>query len=507
MFRILGVIAFSTAVAAIPLPRTAGPAEVKDGDVITVANGSYADVQVAVPAGTQLIARFNPQPTQVSKDLPQGRFIFKGVGKVYVNCTLIDFDKKAVTQLDFAVQFGPEPAPPPKPVPPPPGPGPGPAPPGPGPSPPNGQVSFFIVAEDTTAAGAWRGQIMGSPKVESFYRALKAGRSGPIHRLVDVKGDLTDPVAAWAAKASAGKQLPYMWLLDSAGALLKECPCPISSDDAFIAAFDLHADQPRAFGLIKAAKKLKWTEFGTTPQTPLIPREQWKDVTLQTFNGPVRDQDGRGQCVPSSTCSALEACRNQLGLAPVYLSAGDLYSNINGGRDNGAILEDSMAWVTKNGVCTTNLVPYVWNGRRATSAAVVAERKLYIATEVYICPTFDAAASAVQQGFHLVEALTWYNSYMRVDSDGWLPGPSRGVAGGHALHGYGLKQRNGKWGIATKNSWNTSFGGSKDGTVPAGCCVIPESNFDDVPNNGFFAVRAVVQNPTPFPTPKFSLKP
>jgi hypothetical protein len=503
----------SAAVAAVPsdefpppIPKSDAPAVVRtgvrDGDVIDVPAGKYADLSIDVPAGSSVVTRYSPQPTQASEGLAEGRFILIGTGPVVVMNTLfaVDVDPKTnkpvvkTTRLDFTVQFAAKPDPDPTP----------PAPPGPGPNPPTpptpgGQVAFFVVAEDTSKAGPWRGAVLGSPKVESFYRQLRGSRTGAIHRLIDVNGDTTDPVAAWAVKAAAGKTLPYLWMLDASGKVVKELACP-TDPDAFVAAFNLHADEPRKFGLIPAKKKLKWTEFGSTPNTPLIPRDQWKATTLQTFLGPVHDQDGRGQCVASAFCSVMEACRAQAGLPYVYLSAGDLYSNINGGRDNGAILEDAMAWGMKNGVATVASVPYVWNGRRATSAAVVAERKNYVAVEVYLCPSFDAAASAIQQGFHIEEALTWYNSYSP-GKDGWLPPPSRGVAGGHALHGYGLRQRNGVWGIETKNSWNTSWGGSTDGTVPAGCCVIPEANFDDVASNGFFAIRAVVQTPTQFPTP------
>lgn len=397
---------------------------------------------------------------------------------------------------------------PPAPAPIPPGPPvPGPIPPNPIPPippNPNQQVSYFVVVEDTLKAGAWRGDVLGSAKVASAYKSLQGGRTGAIHRLVDINTPVAaqDALAKFFIAKANGKALPYLFTLDSTGGEIKEQQCPTDAD-AFVVALNVPAPQ-KSFGLIPAKKKMAWTKFGTTPNTPLIDRSQWKPMTLAAFLPPVYDQDGRGQCVASSTSTTLEACRKQLGLTPMHLSAGDLYSNINGGRDNGATLEDSMAWITTHGVTTVTNVPYVWNGRRYSTAAIVADRKNYMAVEVYLCPSFDAAGSALQQGFFLVEALTWYNSYMQPGADGWLPGPGRGVAGGHALCGYGLAQKGGVWGIRTRNSWNTSFGGSNDGTVGAGDCVIPEGNFDDIPSNGFFAIRAVVQTPTslPFKTSK-----
>lgn len=461
-----------------------------------------AEFQVkGVPVGSAVVWDVSPEDSVRVKIIKSEKaLVFGGAPATYTVKARITKAEDIVADLRKTVVItGKKPGP----LPPAPPPGPGPQPP-PVPPGPSGAVSTFVVVEDTTKAGPWRGDVLGSPKVESFYKSLRGGRTGAIHRLIDVNGDTTDPVAAWAVKAAAGKMLPYLWMLDANGGIVKELPCP-TTPDAFIAAFTLAAE-PRSFGLIPAKLKFQWTEFGSTVSTPIIPRANWKPVTLQTFNGPVRDQDGRGQCVASATCSVLEACRAQAGLPYVYLSAGDLYSNINGGRDNGAILEDAMQWITKFGVATTASVPYVWDGRKHTTAAIVAERKNYMAVEVYTCPTFDAAASAIQQGFHLVEALTWYNSYMSVGKDGWLPPPGRGVAGGHALHGYALVQKADAWGIGTKNSWNTSFGGSADGTVPVGCCVITESNFDNIPSNGFFAVRAVVQTPTTnVPVPKAAI--
>jgi hypothetical protein len=175
--------------------------------------------------------------------------------------------------------------------------------------------------------------------------------------------------------------------------------------------------------------------------------------------------------------------------AGVHFSAGDLYSRVNGGRDDGSMLEDNMAELVKNGACEASLVPYVWDGRRHDTAAVVANRAKYKVVEVYVCPTFDALVSALQQGFVGQEGLMWYPNYTP-DSSGWLP-RGRGRPGGHALMAYG----------AVKNPNTGRVGHPHPELVDRGWgvngnCIIPESAFGrDI--GGFWVVRAVTETARP----------
>ena len=383
---------------------------------------------------------------------------------------------------------GPSPIPPIPPVPIPPDP---PIPVPPIPPQPAGKVARFVVVEETSTASSWRGDILGSPKVAAFYRALQGGKPGAIHRLIDFNTPGTDPAAIYFQQAAQGKALPWLWLLDSDGQILKSLACPQTAE-TFIAAFELQPGK-RAMGLNLAKPKLRWEKFGDNPRVPLIRRENWKEVSLAAFLPPVHDQDGRGQCASSAACTLLEACRIQAGLGYVYLSGGDLYSRVNGGRDQGSMLEDNLAELLKNGVATAQSVPYVWDGRRRDTAAIRAERLPYRVVEVYLCESFDAMASAVQQGFLLEHGLMWRDNF-EPDGDGWLPAVGRGGAGGHALVGYGLAKRGNVYAISTRNSWGESWGA-------AGNCHIPESLFD-ANIGGWFAVRAVVQTPTDFPYPR-----
>ena len=380
----------------------------------------------------------------------------------------------------------------PVPIPPVPGPGPQPQPIPPTPEPNNGMPAWFAIVADSGTPSQWWGDVLGSPKVITFVRALRAGRAGPIHRIIDVRADGDDPAAKYYKAQATGKTLPRMWLLDKDAKLIKELECP-TTPETFIAAFDPAAGKPRSLGLVMAKPRLAWKSFGDTPRVPLIRRENWRPVDLSAFLPPVYDQDGRGQCASSAACTVVEFSRLLAGLRHIHLSAGDLYSRVNGGRDQGSMLEDNLDELLRNGVATAASVKYVWDGRRHDTAAIKAERLQYRVDEAYLCTSFDAMASAIQQGFVVEHGLMWRDNF-EPDADGWLPSVGRGGAGGHALVGYGLAKRGNQWGILTRNSWSPAWGHT-------GNCIIPESLFDSN-ITGYWAVRSTVQTPTDFPFPK-----
>ena len=129
--------------------------------------------------------------------------------------------------------------------------------------------------------------------------------------------------------------------------------------------------------------------------------------------------------------------------------------------------------------------PFLWKKGQSRAGVLVNQRKPYRVVEAYLCTSFDAMASALQQGFFIHEGLMWRDNF-DPDSQGWLPARGAGGAGGHALLGYGLAKRSdGTWGIRTRNSWSATWG-------QAGDCIIGETLFNSQ-IGGWWAVRAVVQ--------------
>lgn len=485
MRRLLYVLPLFALALAIVTGASAGDIKVEQNPVPA---HSFAVVALPLEKGDRVIWDVSPEPVKQKEVTADGTAAlhFNGpVGTVYsVSAFVMNFETQKFTRKRETVTIGqPDPRPNPDPRP---QPDPGPA----------GTVKRFVVVEDTAKAGAWRGDVLGSPKVASLYKA-----AGLTHRLIAINADGDDPAAVEYKKRAAGKQLPWLWLLDADGKALKDLPCP-TDPDQFVAAFDTHTGE-RKLGAILAPPKLKWEKFGESPSTPLIPRDKWKPVDLATFLPPVYDQDGVGQCASSSACTVWEACRAQAGLPYVHVSAGDLYSRVNGGRDRGSVPEDNLNELLTNGVAPTSAVPYIWNGRRYTDAATVAARKPNRLAEAYLCDDFDSIASAVQQGFVCQIAIAWYDNFTP-DANGVLPRQGRGNSGGHALVAYGLVQlADGTWALLVRNSWGTSWGGSRDGKLGAGNCIIPESLFRAGPNFGnVWACRSVIQTRSDFPVPK-----
>lgn len=376
----------------------------------------------------------------------------------------------------------------PEPLPNPPGPGPKPD---PTPDPVVGKVTGVVIVEDTSKADQSRGLFFGSPKVSAFFK-----NSGLAHAIVpvaavDEKGQTPPDLKKFIDEAKA-KGVPRLFMVDDKGGILRQQDMTYDAD-AFVKLFE--NNHPRAMGnLPPPAGKVKgqWRVFGTTPNTKLIPRAEWKEVSLAAYLPPVHDQDGRGQCNASGVCTGIEGCKIMGGQPYEQLSAGDLYSRINDGVDRGSLLEDGLREACENGVCTTKFVPYVWDGRIYQTQQVKASRARNRVIEAYLCPTFDHAASAIQQGFLVISGILWYDNFTP-DRRGWLPLRGTGQAGGHAFCNFSLvKHPDAKydtWGLGMQNSWGTTWG-------IGGQCIVPETLYGQE-IGGFWAVRAVVQPTEP----------
>lgn len=173
----------------------------------------------------------------------------------------------------------------------------------------------------------------------------------------------------------------------------------------------------------------------------------------------IGNQRDKGSCNGWAGAKALQRARVRRGLPRVNLSGAYLYSLINGGRDNGSMLDDGMAAIQSRGVATEETVPwdriYPSQYDRAKADAEAVSNKGF---ECYAVRTREALFSALALGFDCVVAVHADNGFMQVDAD-QVSGGGNGP-GNHAVLCDGLywsPRRNRVVGDGV-NSWGVSFG-------------------------------------------------
>lgn len=192
---------------------------------------------------------------------------------------------------------------------------------------------------------------------------------------------------------------------------------------------------------------------------PVIPRSEWKPVNLRTqFDDSwILDQKSHGSCVGFASSGALMKCRAMSGQAFQKLSGSFTYSFINGGRDQGASIGDSLDSLMKNGTCLDAECGWDRIYQRQIPAAAFETAKRFKISEGYRVDSFDEAGTAIQLGFTLVYAVMVGRTFDSLDGEdviGYDPG-----SGNHAVHASGLYQSQ-RWGWCLDgwNSWAVTWG-------------------------------------------------
>jgi hypothetical protein len=206
-------------------------------------------------------------------------------------------------------------------------------------------------------------------------------------------------------------------------------------------------------------------------------------MSLGTITTPIKDQDGIGACNAFATVDTVETAYaiNRIECPP--LSTGYLYGNINGGRDQGSMLEDAIEWMQTHGTCKASTVGMLDWKKSQWPAGAAEEAKQYRVLEWWTCPTFEHVVSAILRGFAVNIGVMWGNSD-NPDADGWLPDSVRG-GGGHSIMRCSVEHRGGIWGVGGKNSWSEKWGKKGWMTFSEKRLTAEQGNF------GWFAVRAV----------------
>lgn len=178
------------------------------------------------------------------------------------------------------------------------------------------------------------------------------------------------------------------------------------------------------------------------------------------FFGPnwIKDQNGRGACNGYAGAGALERARVLKGLTHIKLSGDGLYAAINGGRDQGSMLDDGMDWMMQYGIPPESLVPQHEYLKNRIPAEAYEQGKRFKGFECYSVDTEPELLTGLAIGFVGVVATHVSGSYSSLDADGVSKGGNG--PGNHAVGVDDLKYstRTGKFLVDKFNSWSTRWG-------------------------------------------------
>jgi hypothetical protein len=198
---------------------------------------------------------------------------------------------------------------------------------------------------------------------------------------------------------------------------------------------------------------------------PMVPRADWKAIKRRDVIGPdfILDQKSHGSCVGHGAAGALMAARALAGATFQKLSGPYVYSWINGGSDNGAIISDGCKALVSHGAALYSEVSWDMIYRRQIPATADTTAQRFRASEVYAVESFDEICSALQLGFVVSIPVMVGGSFSDLDSNGicgWDRGP-----GNHCVYVAGMDQVASQWALDMTNSWGTSFGEKGHGFI------------------------------------------
>lgn len=239
-------------------------------------------------------------------------------------------------------------------------------------------------------------------------------------------------------------------------------------------------------GVKRFLAKLPPTDFGKLKSFrsayPIADRKDWFEVNNRDRFGSkdwILNQAQHNSCVGNGAAGAARRSRVRRGLKDVKLSPAWIYSLINGNRDAGAIISDSLKAGQKTGFCRFDIVGQdpVFYSRMPAAAKTDAAN--YLIGEAYHCPSYEELCTAILLDFDVVYGIRVGSNFGRLNSRKIapaLPGQTN-----HCMAGDGLVNIDGEWCIDNYNSWDWSFGDQ-------GRCYLTDEHFA-AGDGDFFAIR------------------
>jgi hypothetical protein len=202
----------------------------------------------------------------------------------------------------------------------------------------------------------------------------------------------------------------------------------------------------------------------------VVPREKWTPIDFRVYAPDVFNQGEQGSCVGHGGIGSLMTLRKMHGHGDERLSPCNLYGQINGGQDRGAIVIDALKALRDTGACLEATVgPSRWQPSGWPSGWKDEAKRFRIegADEL---TSFDEIGSAIMQGDPVNFGVMIGNRFKPQGAEGVIPEWDGSQAGGHCMFALGLKAIDGRWHLLVQNSWGTQWGAG-------GFCYMPESYF------------------------------
>lgn len=206
----------------------------------------------------------------------------------------------------------------------------------------------------------------------------------------------------------------------------------------------------------------------------------------------IPNQGNVGSCNGQAGAKALEKARALRGQKHIKLSGEGLYAQINGGRDNGSMLDDGMEAIQAVGVPEAK---YFTEGKFykpaefRNNADAVKSASRFKALECYRIDNAQQLASALCRDFICVVAVHVAGGYDRLDSRG-VRGATSGP-GNHAVHVVDVRlSPDGDYEFDEAGSW-----GLRNGHGGYAWITWKKHLASTVRHHAFYAIRSTIDDP------------
>lgn len=209
---------------------------------------------------------------------------------------------------------------------------------------------------------------------------------------------------------------------------------------------------------------------------PVIPRNQWRavDYVSGLINELINDQKSSSGCTGWSAAGALGRMRVMRGYPFLKLSGAAIYAQINGGRDDGSNIIDSMRTLENVGTCLEAEMNYP----KIYQDQIPSGKLRYKEDVVVTLDDSDECATALQMGILPQVPIRVFNGWDKFNGDG-VAKVSKGTTGNHSVYLAGLEFIGGNWMFRMVNSWGPRWGPFKDGTCRLTMAHIDNCDYED----------------------------